>query len=58
MSSNIFPIIQIGCCILIFVVCIVLDYIKSIIFIPIEKILNKNLIINKFNKFISNKINS
>ena len=51
MNSNIFPVIQIGVCVLIFVVCVLIDYIKSIIFIPIEKILNKNSLINIFNNY-------
>ena len=57
MDKSIFPFIQIGVCIAIFSICIFIDYIKSKIFIPIDLIIEKSKIINKFNYFISNKFN-
>ena len=57
MSKPFFPLIQVGSCIAIFALCILIDYIKSLLFVPINIIIGKSKIINKFNEFISNIFN-
>ena len=46
-----FPLIQIAVCVLIFIACIIVDYLKTLMFVPIELLLNKIKLFEKYNNY-------